>query len=660
MNSLERELRLAAHLYYQDGTSFLSDDEFEKKCDQLKFIDPNNSIFTEPSWGYNIDTDSTVGERCPHRYGLVTGLGKAYTYKEIPNQFKVHCIIGSPKLDGMSIALYYEDSVLVQALTRGDYKQGIDVTDKVKLIIGNTLPTPHITGGFRGEIIMSKDSYRKYESCHDNIKNARNSVAGIINSKEITEDIKYLDIVVYTVLADESQKIDSVHDEGWHSYSIDYSEAYDILDKNFENVAPYFVFTGLNEDTFMDSMAHKFSELCSYYPYEVDGIVISTESIQINRDGEFIYDEIAVKFKSETAITTVEKVEWQMSKTHFAIPVVYVKPVELDGATITKCTGLNAKYIKRNGIEKGAIVEIERHGQVIPYINKVINPIHEDNLLITHCPDCGDELQWEGVHLKCMNPICGNAILQDALIWINNIAPLDNFGDKLRIKFLQKYISGEISVESIMDCEELVKIAVLCMDEHPSPLISKQLILFSMMCNALFNKPVLASDAIKALNIPRFGDITSEKLASYPHLVKEIFSLSQAVNSDDTYVIPDNFLDELIRCIGVANGQSIINNIKKFYRLRFVYNRIVWNSSSNSAEIKGKVAITGKLSVKRSEFEKELKLAGWSVGEISKDSKFLITDNPDSSSSKNKKADEWGIPKITEYDFRFNYLKGDE
>lgn len=660
MNSLERELRLAAHLYYQDGTSFLSDDEFEKKCDQLKFIDPNNSIFTEPSWGYNIDTDSTVGERCPHRYGLVTGLGKAYTYKEIPNQFKVHCIIGSPKLDGMSIALYYEDSVLVQALTRGDYKQGIDVTDKVKLIIGNTLPTPHITGGFRGEIIMSKDSYGKYESCHDNIKNARNSVAGIINSKEITEDIKYLDIVVYTVLADESQKIDSVHDEGWHSYSIDYSEAYGILDKNFENVAPYFVFTGLNEGTFMDSMAYKFSELCSYYPYEVDGIVISTESIQINRDGEFIYDEIAVKFKSETAITTVEKVEWQMSKTHFAIPVVYVKPVELDGATITKCTGLNAKYIKHNGIEKGAIVEIERHGQVIPYINKVINPIHGDNLLITRCPDCGDELQWEGVHLKCMNPICGNAILQDALIWINNIAPLDNFGDKLRMKFLQKYISGEISVESIMDCEELVKIAVLCMDEHPSPLISKQLILFSMMCNALFNKPVLASDAIKALNIPRFGDITSEKLASYPHLVKEIFSLSQAINSDDTYVIPDNFLDELIRCIGVANGQSIINNIKKFYRLRFVYNRIVWNSSSNSAEVKGKVAITGKLSVKRSEFEKELKLAGWSVGEISKDSKFLITDNPDSSSSKNKKADEWDIPKITEYDFRFNYLKGDE
>lgn len=664
MNSLERELRIAAHLYYEDGSSFLTDPEFDRKCDQLRSIDPDNSIFKEPSWGYNIDKDSTYGQRCTHRYGLVTGLGKAYTYKEVPKQLKVHCIIGSPKLDGMSIALYYEDSVLVQALTRGDYTQGIDVTDKVKLIIGDTLPTPHITGGFRGEIIMSKDSYERYESCHDNIKNARNSVAGIINSKEITEDIKYLDIVVYTILADESLRKDIVDEEGMHSYMvcthIDYTEAYELLNKNFENVAPYFTFTGLSEDNFIDCMSHKFSELCAYYPYEVDGIVISTKRISIDRNGQFKYDEIAVKFKSETAITKVEKVDWQMSKTHFAIPVVYIKPVELDGATITKCTGLNAKYIKDNKIENGAVVEIERHGQVIPYINRVINPVSIDDVLITNCPECGEKLEWEGVHLKCMNPLCGNAILQDALIWINNIAPLDNFGDKLRIKFLQKYISGEISVESIMDCEELVKIAVLCMDEHPSPLISKQLILFSRMCNALFNKHVLASNAIKALNIPRFGDITSEKLASYPHLVKEIFHLSQAINSDDTHIIPDDFLDDLIRCVGVANGQSIINNIKKFYRLRFVYNRIVWNSSSNSAESKGKVAITGKLSVKRSEFEKELKLAGWLVGEISKDSKFLITDNPNSSSSKNKKADEWGIPKITEYDFRFNYLKGDE
>lgn len=664
MNSLERELRLAAHLYYQDGNSFLSDDEFDKKCDQLRSVDPNNSIFKEPSWGYNINNDSTVGERCPHRYGLVTGLGKAYTYKEVPNQFKVHCIIGSPKLDGMSIALYYENSLLVQALTRGDYKQGIDVTDKVKLIIGDTLPTPHITGGFRGEIIMSKDSYERYESCHDNIKNARNSVAGIINSKEITEDIKYLDIVVYTVLADESMKQDIVDDKGMHPYVsatfVDYSVAYDLLANNFENIAPYFCFTGLRDDNFMDCMMHKFSELCAHYPYEVDGIVISTEKITVDTKGQFVYDEVAVKFKSETAITRVEKVDWQMSKTHFAIPVVYIKPVELDGATITKCTGLNAKYIKDNKIENGAVVEIERHGQVIPYINKVINPVSIDDVLITNCPECGEKLEWEGVHLKCMNPLCGNAILQDALIWINNIAPIDNFGDKLRIKFLQKYIEGEISVESIMDCKELTNISVLCLDDHPSPLMSKQLLLFSRMCNALFNKPVRAVNAIKALNIPRFGDITSEKLAAYPELVKTIFRLSEAKNSDDTYVVPDTFLDELIKCIGVANGQSIIENIEKFYRLRFVYNRIVWNAPSANTESKGKVAITGKLSVKRSEFEKELKASGWTVGEISKDTDFLITDNPTSSSSKNKKADDWGINKITEAEFRSKYLQGDD
>lgn len=660
MNSLERELRLAAQLYYQDGSSFLPDEEFDRKAEQLKEIDPDNSIFKEPSWGYSIDSDTTTGKRCPHRYGRITGLDKAYEYSDIPKDFRVKTLYAMPKLDGMSIAMYYEDSKLVQALTRGNYDEGIDVTDKVRLIVGDRLLTEYFTGGTRGEIIMSKENYDKYCLDHEDAKNARNAVAGIINSKDITEDLKYLDVVVYTVLADEAQKIESANDVGWHSNNIGFLESQYFLETNYEHYAPATALTYLDESTTIPKCENMFNHFIETYPYEVDGVVVSMPTISIDRNGVFDYKELAIKFKSETTQTVVTSIDWQMSKTHYAIPVINIEPVELDGATITKCTGLNAKYIKHNGIEKGAIVEIERHGQVIPYINKVINPIHGDNLLVTHCPDCGEELQWEGVHLKCMNPICGNAILQDALIWINNIAPLDNFGDKLRIKFLQKYISGEISVESIMDCEELVKIAVLCMDEHLSPLISKQLILFSRMCNALFNKPVLASNAIKALNIPRFGDITSGKLASYPHLVKEIFHLSQAINSDDTYVIPDDFLDDLIRCIGVANGQSIINNIKKFYRLRFVYNRIVWNSSSNSAEVKGKVAITGKLSVKRSEFEKELKLAGWSVGEISKDSKFLITDNPDSSSSKNKKADEWGIPKITEYDFRFNYLKGDE
>ena len=88
--------------------------------------------------------------------------------------------------------------------------------------------------------------------------------------------------------------------------------------------------------------------------------------------------------------------------------------------------------------------------------------------------------------------------------------------------------------------------------------------------------------------------------------------------------------------------------------MRYIYPRII--KEVVSIESNGRVAITGKLSVKRSDFEKELKAHGWMVGDISKETDFLITDDPNSSSSKNKKADQLGIEKITESEFRSKYF----
>lgn len=658
MNSLERELRLAAQLYYQDGSSFLTDQEFDKKADKLKSEDPDNLIFKEPSWGYSIDRDSTPGKRCPHRYGRITGLGKAYEYSDIPKDFRVPNLYAMPKLDGMSVAMYYENSRLVQALTRGNYDEGIDVTDKVRLIVGDRLLTEYFTGGTRGEIIMSKENYDKYCLDHEDAKNARNAVAGIINSKDITEDLKYLDVVVYTVLADEAQKIESVHDVGWHSNNIGFLESQYFLETNYEHYAPATLLTYLDQSTTIPKCENMFNHFIETYPYEVDGVVVSMPTISIDRNGIFDYKEIAIKFRSETAETKVTGIDWQMSKTHYAIPVINVEPVELDGATITKCSGFHAHYIKEMDIKPGTTVEIERHGQVIPYVNKVIENVDRPSSIISKCPECGELLEWDGCHLKCNNLYCGNAILQDLMIWLNNIAPLDNFGDKLRIKFLQKYLNSNLSVESVMESKDLIGMCNLYKEMSPSPLVSKQLLLFSEMCDKLFMQPVTMVNALRALNIPRLGDKTSEKLAINFELVNKIYeaSLSANIEDDDSTVVVDSELvDELREYLGAANGVSIISNIHKFSRLKYIYSRIV-TVVEDAVTSNGRVAITGKLSVKRSDFEKELKSHGWMVGEITKDTDYLITDNPNSSSSKNKKADQLGIIKITESEFRSKYF----
>lgn len=661
LTPLERTIKLTAQLYYQDGSSPLSDPEFDKLVEQLKRENPGSEILSKPSFGYSIDEDSTPGGKFPHRYGRIEGLGKAYSWIELPKQFKTTHLYESPKLDGMSVAMYFIRGKLDQALTRGDYNSGKDVTAKVKMIIGDSISNPYFTGGVRGEIIMSKKNYELYQGCHEDVKNARNVVAGIINSKDITEDIKYLDIVVYTILADESQKLNTVGDMISYNNTVGIDCIYQFLKLNFMHVAPYSPLATVSGDKFEKVMDRNKAAWDSTYQYEIDGVVLCIPTVNINDKGEFIYDEIAYKFKSEIAETVVEGIEWNMSKTHYAVPKIIVREVTLDGTSVTKATGFNAKYIKDNHIVPGAIVEIEKHGEIIPNVNKVIATDTSKDCLINTCPECGQPLEWSGVHLMCKNPICGNAVLQDALIWIDTLAPLDNFGDKLRIKWLSKYLGDNISVEAIIRHPELKEMSKFHRSHSASPLISKQLLLFSKMLDILYTGRFKLSDAIKALNIPRFGDITSEKFAKYPDLVKMCIRCGcdiKMIGGIDKEV-HDQLKVDLENSIGLANADSVMKNLEKFARLTAIDSRVDFdNSRSSPSTIRGRVAITGKLSVKRSEFEKELRSYGWEVGEISKDTDFLITDNPNSSSSKNKKADQWKINKITEYEFRSRFMEG--
>ena len=662
LSDLERKIKLAAQLYYQDGSSPLSDSEFDKLVEELKEKNPGSEILSKPSFGYSIEDDSTNGGKFPHRYGRIEGLVKAYSWNELPKHFKDAYLYESPKLDGMSVAMYFVRGKLDQALTRGDYDSGKDVTAKVRMIIGDSIADPYFTGGVRGEIIMSKKNYEIYQGCHTDVKNARNIVAGIINSKDITEDIKYLDIVVYTILADESQKINSANDVISYNNTVGIDYIYQYLKLNFMHVAPYRSLPRFSETAFEKVMDRTKTAWDRSYAYEIDGVVLCNPTVNINDAGEFIYDEIAYKFKSETAETVVEGIKWNMSKTHYAVPKIIVREVILDGTSVTKATGFNAKYIKDNHVVPGAVVEIEKHGEIIPNVNKVIATDTSKDCLIDKCPECGQPLEWSGVHLMCKNPICGNAVLQDALIWIDTLAPLDNFGDKLRIKWLSKYLGDEISVESIIRNPELKNISTFHRSNSTSKLISKHLLLFSKMLDILYTGHFKLSDAIKALNIPRFGDITSEKFANYPDLVKMCIrcgcdiKMIGGIDKD----IHDKLKSDLQKSIGSANADSVMKNLEKFARLTAIDDRMDFNNSESSSQyIRGRVAITGKLSVKRSEFEKELRIHGWEVGEMSKYTDFLITDNPDSLSSKNNKANKWGIRKISESEFRNIYMSSD-
>lgn len=646
MTELELKIKDAAQKYYTDGSSPLTDAEFDALVDELKKTNPDSELL-KTGWGYDVSEDSTPGKKVKHKYGRAGSLEKCHNWKELGYEFQNSTVDISLKLDGISCVLYYEHGKFVQALTRGDGITGIDITDKVRRIFPVDIKSSKyntFTGAVRGELLMTYPKFEEFSEIHSDAKNPRNSTAGVINSKEITSDIDYISLVVYTIVGLEYRIID--HERTIYGANMDIFTVRQALEDMFgvENVVPHKCVELLNSDVFMNQMNSAREEWYNMFP--ADGIVITKLFVDLHVTSELTYNACAFKFPAESKDCEVEDVVWNMSKTRYAIPTIKIKTTQLSGTDVTYCTGFNAKWICDNGIGHGAIITVCKSGEIIPTVLKVVKQVRPQ--LIEFCPVCEHRLEWYGVHLKCPNDSCGNAITQDTLVWLKNLVPMDGLGDTLKIKFLEELVaSGEladISIESIMETK-------LVLREDTD---SVQFNLFAKMWNTLhgFHEfKVDLVDALVSLNIPRLSHITASKLANYPLAIQSV--MNKAIHKE--YLDPYDLIS--LNAIGNANAKSIEDNLWKMARLKYVwtwvYNRL---SVPSASESKGKVAITGKLSVKRSDFEKELRSIGFTPADICRESVYLITDNPNSSSSKNKKADSWGIKKITEAEFRALYL----
>lgn len=634
MNFLQQTIKNASQQYYSTGKSDLTDAEFDALLEKERQLNPDSELLNV-GHGYNVDEDTTYGEKVSHRYGLVGSLTKCKTYKEYIRPYTEpynETLIASTKLDGLSMVLYFTDGKLVQAVTRGDGYQGIDVTDKIRYITKlDTIPDSTFTGGIRGEVVMSLENFKKFKEIHPDAKNARNSSAGLMNIKEISTDHDFLDIIFYTIIGSENHQFSS------------YQEILDYLRNNLpgQKIVNFKVFPKnrvTNDEELNDWMNHLKSEW--YGTYLCDGIVIASDHIG-TQDSYIQYISNAFKFKAESKTTVVTDVEWNLSKTGYLIPRIHFEPIILSGATVQYCAGHNALNIKDLEIGKGAKLKITRSNEVIPYLEKVIakgDPAHLPRV----CPSCGSTLEMNGVHLQCPNRGCKNSDIQDALIWMSNIVPTDGLGDTLKLRFLGELLGEDnISVEAIYQHGPI--------KNTYSPYVKQKL--FNETFNRMFTDEIRLDAAILALNIPRFGDVTASKLAKYTEEIQKVYIHGRQVGALEQL----QYL-EVLKSIGAANYASLSENKYKMERLNFIADHIKWESTIGS-EYRGDVCITGRLSVKRDIFEEELRQAGYvATSSVKKTTKYLITDDPNSGSSKNRSADKYGIPKVTEREFRARFM----
>lgn len=641
MTDLEQKIVYAAQKYYTDGSSPYSDEEFDSFIDELRSTQPQSELL-RTGWGYDVFSDTTPGSKVKHKYGHAGSLDKCHNLREIRRSLIGETIDASLKLDGLSCVMYFKYGYMTQALTRGDGELGIDITEKIRTILkidaSYRFPAySNFTGAVRGEILMSLANFEEFVKIHPEAKNPRNSTAGIINGKDTDDDLKFLDVIVYTVVGCETEDLKSEIKSVWFIRNM--------LKDMFgpDKVVPYvpIIIDNSGSDQALLQQMEWLRERW-YGNYPADGIVLTAMNTVIAGE-EVLYDSQAFKFKSESKSSTVVDIIWTLSKTRYLIPKIQIEPVQLAGTTVQYATAYHAQYVKESGLGPRAVVTITKSGEIIPKVLDVLQKVEYE--LPTTCPECGSTLIQNGVHLQCPDETCGNAVIQDTLVWLNSLVPTDGLGDTLKEKFLQQLVDADVI--SNVSIEEIMNSSILLNRESPSA----QERLFAEMWYNLHNSTFKLSSALIALNIPRVSSITSIKFAEHSSIVKEILEFSKESGHTS---LPYVLFRKLEDSIGHANAASVDANLKKFKRLSFIEDKIVWETKK--IESRGKVAITGKLSVPRSKLEDELRSVGFTPGDVSKDTKYLIIDDLNSSSSKNQKAIKFGVTRMSEQEFRSRFL----
>lgn len=342
--NLIEQLKKYDREYFNDDVTTLTDTEYDILKEQAKAQFPNDPYFQ--TIGAEIEKGKKVS--LPYTLGSLDKVKSDTVEKWLKDK---ESIVLSHKLDGVSFMVTYENGKVIFAATRGNGQEGQDITDKIKLIL------PKIEWNYRvslrGELLLTGNSYIQLS-----FKNRRNGVAGIISNDKVSLDaLKKLYPVFYEVLDVEGDMPETEN------------ERLEFIEKELKlNTVEHELWEALDADTLTKTLIEDKLEL----DYDIDGLVL-TKNESEREDVMIPENKVAFKVNTEAIRVEVKKVEWNLGRTGKVTPLVYIKPIELDGVTISKATGFNAKFIQDNQIQKGSIIGIIRANQVIPYITEVFS-----------------------------------------------------------------------------------------------------------------------------------------------------------------------------------------------------------------------------------------------------------------------------------------------
>jgi len=398
---------------YAAGRPEVSDLEYDRLFDDLKTWETDHPSLVLP-WSPTQRVGSDLSSDFPEfRHTVpVLSLDKAYAADEVfawvdkTAKLTSHglTVTAEQKMDGLSLVLYYEEGVLVRAVTRGDGTTGNEVTANVKTMATVPLKLSRpLTMAVRGEVFLPKSDFARLNAeLAEPYANPRNLAAGTLRRVKSAEVAKVpLKIFVYEAfVAGPADLVPTSH-----------RGALDLLRAEGFPLNPHLgVFTP-DQHTDLEAFVAEQTTLRPSLEWEIDGLVFKVNDLalrdELGSTGHHPRWALAYKFESPQAQTVVEAITIQVGRTGRVTPVARVKPAQVGGTTVTFITLHNRDYIETLGLGIGDEVAISRRGDVIPAVEEVLErhaaahwPFPET------CPDCTSVLEVRGAHHFCPNPAC--------------------------------------------------------------------------------------------------------------------------------------------------------------------------------------------------------------------------------------------------------------
>ena len=562
-NELVELLIKSDNQYYNIGEPIFNDDEYDEIKDYLRSIDKKNNYFK--LIGADINDDNKV--KLPFFLGSQDKIkdDDKILQKWIIKYNNPSSYIIGEKLDGISCLIVFNNNkIYIYTRGNGIYGQNIShLKNKIKGIPSNI--TDNIS--VRGEIIINKSNWLKIS--HKG-SNARNVVAGFVNSKIIDNEIaKYIEFVVYDVIEPRNNLESSL-----------------ILASNYGfNIVKNIKINHLS----VSSLYNMYKDWKNESKYEIDGLVITHNSIYKIKSGE--NPKYSFAFKSllmqEDAIVIVTDIEWNISKDKYLKPIVKFNEIKLNGVKIKQATGFNADYIVKNNIGIGSKLAIIRSGDVIPHIKTVLSQSSKplmpevpyiwkgkDIILDSDIKNREQDIKIYSNFMKSLNiKGIGEGIITklydnsfDTLIKIINITKNDLLDiDGFKEKSATNIINSLLTIKT-KTCLELMTASNLFgrgLGEKKLNLIIEK---FPYICNN--QKKALELDINDLIKINGMGNITASLFISNLHKFYQFYNLLHINNENENKDNNDRKDKNDNKDINDKNKKKYENNIYVFSGIR--------------------------------------------------------------------------------------------